>query len=326
MPGTALRADSAQEGSGRTPVAWALDFETWARGSAEYAGVDSELRMRLTTLFFFLNRPTVAALMAVGSAMAAAVKDPNVNPSPDPEPGAAPADKGPPQGTGPAARSGSGSGMPEAADEGGEGAADTSTASPSEAGDAGARPARPFHHRSIFAEPTSMCRQHRWRATMYPIRGVLTTWTPFAATCLRLQRWPVYPVSDGLIGHACKPQNLRLCGRWHPMHRMQQLQCCYNTVSDGAKDTQTPRPTCMSAPGTLVLEGGSERVVFRLLVEVERLEATLNYESPTAPAAALATVEDVRLSLRVHPATLRLAASLGNLRAQDGALPEVGGL
>ena len=141
MPRTALRADSAQEGSGRTPVAWALDFETWARGSAEYAGVDSELRMRLTTLFFFLNRPTVAALMAVGSAMAAAVKDPDVNPVPDPEPGAAPADKGPPQGTEPAARSGSGSGMPEAADEGGEGAADTSTASPSEAGDAGARQA-----------------------------------------------------------------------------------------------------------------------------------------------------------------------------------------
>lgn len=138
MPPSAVRADSTQEGSGRTPVAWALDFETWARGSAEYAGVDSELRMRLTTLFFFLNRPTVAALMAVGSAMAAAVKDPNVNPGPDPEPGAAPAEKGPPQGTEPAARSGSGTGMPEAADEGGEGAADTSTASPSEAGDAGA--------------------------------------------------------------------------------------------------------------------------------------------------------------------------------------------
>lgn len=71
-----------------------------------------------------------------------------------------------------------------------------------------------------------------------------------------------------------------------------------------------------------MLEGGAERVVFRLLVEVERLEATLNYESAAAPPLALATVEDVRLSLHVHPATLRLAASLGNLRAQDGALPE----
>lgn len=138
MPICALRADSAQEGSGRTPVAWALDFETWARGSAEYAGVDSELRMRLTTLFFFLNRPTVAALMAVGSAMAAAVKDPNASPSPDPEPGAALAENGPPQGTEPVAQSGSGSGLPEAVDEGGEGTADTSIASPSEAGDAGA--------------------------------------------------------------------------------------------------------------------------------------------------------------------------------------------
>ncbi len=77
--------------------------------------------------------------------------------------------------------------------------------------------------------------------------------------------------------------------------------------------------------GTLVLEGGAERVVFRLLVEVERLEATLNYEAAAAPPAALASVEDVRASLRVHPATLRLAASLGNLRAQDGALPQVPG-
>ncbi|KAK9834254.1 hypothetical protein WJX81_000411 [Elliptochloris bilobata] len=198
------------QGSGlaRAPPAWALDFETWARGSAEYAGVDSELRMRLTTLFFFLNRPTVAALMAVGSAMAAAVKDPDVNPDPDTDPD--PAKEGLGREAAPQTRAGPGSGLPEGADEGAEAAQDASTASPSEAGDA----------------------------------------------------------------------------------------------------------------GTLVLEGGAERVIFRLLVEVERLEATLNYESATAPPLALASVEDVRLSLRVQPATLRLAASLGNLRAQDGALPE----
>ena len=85
-----------------------------------------------------------------------------------------------------------------------------------------------------------------------------------------------------------------------------------------------PTPTAIPPKpvGALVLEGGAERVVFRLLVEVERLEATLNYESAAAPPLALATVEDARLSLHVHPATLRLAASLGNLRAQDGALPE----
>ena len=95
-----------------------------------------------------------------------------------------------------------------------------------------------------------------------------------------------------------------------------------STVGNRSNDMQTSQLARTPLPGTLVLEGGAERVVFRLLVEVERLEATLNYESASAPALALATVEDVRLSLRVHPATLRLAASLGNLRAQDGALPE----
>ena len=73
-----------------------------------------------------------------------------------------------------------------------------------------------------------------------------------------------------------------------------------------------------------MLGGGSERVVFRLLVEVDKLEASLLYESASAPPLALAHIEDVSFNLHVHPATLRLTASLGNLRAQDGALPEVG--
>lgn len=131
-------------GSGRAAPAWALDFETWARGSAEYAGVDSELRMRLTTLFFFLNRPTVAALMAVGGAMAAAVKDPAAPPpaAADAGAGAGGAGEGaeresPPDGaTG--AQAGSGTGLAEAVDEAADVGLDASTASPSEAGDAGA--------------------------------------------------------------------------------------------------------------------------------------------------------------------------------------------
>lgn len=71
------------------------------------------------------------------------------------------------------------------------------------------------------------------------------------------------------------------------------------------------------------MEGGSERVVFRLLVEMERLEASLNYESCSAPPLLLAAIEDVHFNLSVHPGTLLINANLGNMRAQDGALPEV---
>ena len=73
----------------------------------------------------------------------------------------------------------------------------------------------------------------------------------------------------------------------------------------------------------MVLEGGSERTVFRLLMEVDKLEATLLYEDEGAAPLALAHIEDVRFNLHIHPATLRLTASLGNLKAQDGQLPEV---
>jgi hypothetical protein len=79
----------------------------------------------------------------------------------------------------------------------------------------------------------------------------------------------------------------------------------------------------VACSGNLVVEGGSERVLFRLLVDMERLEATLNYESCESPPLALAAIEDVRFNLGVHPAALALSASLGNLRAQDCGLPEV---
>lgn len=75
--------------------------------------------------------------------------------------------------------------------------------------------------------------------------------------------------------------------------------------------------------GNLVLEGGRDRVVFRLLMEVERLEATFNYESASAQPLLLAAIEDVRFNLSVNPGTLVINASLGNMRAQDCVLPEV---
>ena len=57
-------------------TAWALDFDTWAPGSEGYAGVDAEMRMRLKTLYFLGNRPTLGALIALGGDMGAAFRDP----------------------------------------------------------------------------------------------------------------------------------------------------------------------------------------------------------------------------------------------------------
>ena len=74
----------------------------------------------------------------------------------------------------------------------------------------------------------------------------------------------------------------------------------------------------------LVASGKADRVVFKLNVELEKLEARLQYESSSAPPLALVSVEEVAVDLTVHPDTLKATASLGNLRAQDGILPEVG--
>ena len=70
--------------------------------------------------------------------------------------------------------------------------------------------------------------------------------------------------------------------------------------------------------------GKADRIVFKLNVELEKLEAQLQYESSSAPPLALVSVEEVAADLTVYPDTLKATASLGNLRAQDGILPEVG--
>ena len=57
-----------------------MEFETWKPGSPDYAQVDAELRMRLTMLFFFCNRPTLGALMGLGGDLSAAFKDPAPQP------------------------------------------------------------------------------------------------------------------------------------------------------------------------------------------------------------------------------------------------------
>ena len=51
-----------------------MEFDTWKPGTPDYANVDTEVRMRLTTLFFFCNRPTVGALMALGGDLGDAFK------------------------------------------------------------------------------------------------------------------------------------------------------------------------------------------------------------------------------------------------------------
>ena len=57
-----------------------LEFETWKPESASYANVDAELRVRLTTLHFFGNRPTIGALMGLGKDLSLAFKKPNAAP------------------------------------------------------------------------------------------------------------------------------------------------------------------------------------------------------------------------------------------------------
>ena len=64
--------EQAIEGSGHDVTAWTMEFETWQQGSPMYANVDAELRMRLTTLYFFGNRPTIGALMGIGGDLSAA--------------------------------------------------------------------------------------------------------------------------------------------------------------------------------------------------------------------------------------------------------------
>lgn len=78
IEGAALAAAAAAGGKAaetapaKKDSAWILDFDSWAQGSSGYAGVDSEMRMRLKTLYFFANRPTIGALIALGSDFGAA--------------------------------------------------------------------------------------------------------------------------------------------------------------------------------------------------------------------------------------------------------------
>lgn len=77
-------------------------------------------------------------------------------------------------------------------------------------------------------------------------------------------------------------------------------------------------PLCCA--DALVRKGGEVRTTFRMSMEVQQLQATLNYETKSAATLALASIEDVGFDLAIHPSTMGLSATLGNLRAQDGTL------
>lgn len=78
--------------------------------------------------------------------------------------------------------------------------------------------------------------------------------------------------------------------------------------------------------GNLVKSGGEERTIMRVVAAIGKLEVTLQYEGANTPPLALASMEQLSVSLNVHPSTLALKGSLGNLRATDAMLPEVTGL
>ena len=80
----------------------------------------------------------------------------------------------------------------------------------------------------------------------------------------------------------------------------------------------------LSCADSLVRKGGDERTTFRLSMAVQKLQATLNYETSDPGAClALTSIDDVQFSLDIHPSTLGLSATLGNLLAQDGSVSQV---
>ena len=53
-----------------------MQFDTRKPSSPDYANIDSELHMQLTSLYFFCNRPTIGALMGLGTDLGDAFRDP----------------------------------------------------------------------------------------------------------------------------------------------------------------------------------------------------------------------------------------------------------
>lgn len=69
------------EAPGADYRAWTLDFKILRPDSVDYAGVDADMSMKLTSFWFFANRPTVGALIGLGTDMAAATDVPDGAPA-----------------------------------------------------------------------------------------------------------------------------------------------------------------------------------------------------------------------------------------------------
>lgn len=54
-----------------------LEFASWKPGSEQYANIDAEMKVRLTTLYFYLHRPTIGALMGIGTDLGDAFRSPD---------------------------------------------------------------------------------------------------------------------------------------------------------------------------------------------------------------------------------------------------------
>ena len=66
------RGAAPADAAAAEPAAWELDFNIWRPTSPAYRGTDTELTMKLTTFWFFCNRPTVGALIGLSTDLAAA--------------------------------------------------------------------------------------------------------------------------------------------------------------------------------------------------------------------------------------------------------------
>lgn len=85
----------------------------------------------------------------------------------------------------------------------------------------------------------------------------------------------------------------------------------------------TCSPTCYTRrKAEQLLQTRSQQALdtVQLLLQVAKVELHLNYEGDVSVTLAVGSIDNFILKLAVHPATLQLDASLGNLVAEYGSL------
>lgn len=71
IPALAKESNQSTAPSQQQGQALTLSYSKWAPQSPDYHNVDAEIQVKLKTLSFFCNRPTVGALMAIGNDISA---------------------------------------------------------------------------------------------------------------------------------------------------------------------------------------------------------------------------------------------------------------